>query len=83
MKIKKLCESSGISPEILATAIGVKPNAMKNIVSGTRTPSPSTVSKIADFFHVNEQFLNMDAEKLSTPNHSTPKKNGGNSEHGD
>ena len=83
LQIKKLCEDNGISPEHLAIAIGVKPSAMKNIVNDTRTPSPSTITKIAEYFDVNERLLNADVEKPLTISHDTPKKSSGNSEHGD
>ena len=72
-QIKKLCDSRNITPETLAKAIGVKPNVMKNIIGDARIPSPSTVSKIADYFHISKKALNVPTEH-STNAPQKPKK---------
>lgn len=82
-QIKDLCKGEGITPETLARTIGIKPNVMKSVVNDKRVPSPSTISKIADYFHIDEKSLVQAAAEVEKQigSQSVSKKPSGNSEH--
>ena len=82
-QIKDLCKGEGITPETLARTIGIKPNVMKSVVNDKRVPSPSTISKIADYFHIDEKSLVQAAIEVEKQigSQSVSKKPSGNSEH--
>jgi serine/threonine-protein kinase HipA len=79
-QIKDLCEGEGITPEMLARTIGIKPSAMKSIVNDKRVPSPSTISKVAEYFHVAESSFAKASAEIEKQTISQ-KKPSGNSEH--
>ena len=82
-QIKDLCKGEGITPETLARTIGIKPNVMKSVVNDKRVPSPSTISKIADYFHIDEKSLVQAAIEVEKQigSQNVSKKPSGNSEH--